>query len=224
MRLSIVIPLLNERTQLPRLLEHLQPLRKRPDCEIILVDGGSEDGSAELAAAAGFRVLSAPRGRGIQMNAGAAAAVGETLLFLHADTRLPDAAPQRVASALAQGADWGRFDLQIGGDSFWFPLISALINWRSCLTGIATGDQAIFVRRTLFEQLGGFPPQPVMEDIEFSKRLRRHQRPACVRDRVVTSGRRWQRYGVARTVLLMWRLRFAYWRGVPAEVLARHYE
>jgi len=222
--LSIVVPLLNERTQLPRLFEHLLPLRERPDCEVILVDGGSEDGSAELAAAAGFRVLTAKRGRGAQMNAGAAAAAGDTLLFLHADTRLPDGVLAQVSGALARGADWGRFDVRIGGDSIWFPLIGALINWRSRLTGIATGDQAMFVRRALFEQLGGFPPQPLMEDIELSRRLRRCARPACLRARAVTSGRRWQRYGVARTILLMWRLRFAYWRGVPPEVLARRYE
>lgn len=224
MYLSIVVPLLNERTQLPRLFEHLMPLRARDDCEIILVDGGSEDGSAELATAAGYQVLAAPRGRALQMNAGAAVANGDVLLFLHADTRLPDEAPAMVASALSGGVDWGRFDLRIGGDSLWFPLIAALINWRSRLTGIATGDQAIFVRRALFEQLGGFPPQPLMEDIEFSKRLRRHGRPASIRASAVTSGRRWLRYGVLRTVLLMWRLRFAYWRGVPAEVLARRYE
>ncbi len=224
MRLSIVVPLLNERTQLPRLIEHLTPLRDRDDCEILLVDGGSEDGSAELVAEAGFRVLTAPRGRALQMNAGAAASSGDTLLFLHADTRLPDNVLSLVERALADGKSWGRFDLRIGGDSFWFPMIAALINWRSCLTGIATGDQAMFVRRDVYEWVGGFPVQPLMEDIELSKRLRRHSRPACLRARAVTSGRRWQRYGVVRTILLMWRLRFDYWRGVPAKVLARRYE
>lgn len=224
MRLSIVVPLLNERTQLPRLIDHLAPLRDSGDCEVILVDGGSEDGSAELTADAGFRVLNARRGRARQMNAGAAAASGDVLLFLHADTRLPDGAPEEVASALAKGRQWGRFNLRIGGDSLWFPLIATLINLRSCLSGIATGDQGVFVWRHLFEQIGGFPDQPLMEDIELSRRLRKISRPVCIRARAVTSGRRWHRYGVLRTVLLMWRLRFAYWCGVPAEVLARRYE
>lgn len=224
MRISIVVPLLNERTQLPRLFDHLKPLRDSGDCEIILVDGGSDDGSAELAADAGFSLLHSRRGRATQMNAGASAASGDVLLFLHADTSLPAGAAEEVAAALAQGRQWGRFDLRIGGDSIWFPLIATLINWRSRLTGIATGDQAIFVWRHLFEQVGGFPAQPLMEDIELSRRLREISRPVCIRARAVTSGRRWHRYGVLRTVLLMWRLRFAYWRGVPAKVLAQRYE
>ncbi|SHE93695.1 transferase 2, rSAM/selenodomain-associated [Microbulbifer donghaiensis] len=224
MRYTIVVPLLNERQQLPDLIEHLRYLQARADCELILVDGGSSDGSVELATAAGLHVLDAQRGRARQMNAGAAAASGDWLLFLHADTRLPDCAFEEIQRAAKEKFSWGRFDLRISGDSIWFPLIATLINRRSRLSGIATGDQAIFVRRDLFRASGGFPEQPLMEDIELSKRLLKHSRPACIGHRAATSGRRWQKYGVIRTVLLMWRLRFAYWRGVPAESLARRYD
>ncbi|WHI52316.1 TIGR04283 family arsenosugar biosynthesis glycosyltransferase [Microbulbifer sp. MLAF003] len=158
------------------------------------------------------------------MNAGAAIACGNWLLFLHADTRLPQGALSAVASAVAQGAEWGRFNIRIEGRSLWFPLISNLINWRSRLSGIATGDQAIFVRRTLFEKIGGYARQPLMEDVELSRQLLKISRPYCLHQRVSTSGRRWEKFGVLRTVLLMWRLRFAYWRGVPADTLARRYE
>lgn len=224
MTCTIVVPLLNERQQLPELSAHLRALDEQAGCEVILVDGGSSDGSVELATAAGLHVISAPRGRARQMNAGAAVASGDWLLFLHADTRLPPGALEAIWQASATGCHWGRFDLCISGDSFWFPVIATLINWRSRLSGIATGDQGIFVRRDLFERLGGFPVQPLMEDIELSKRLRKISRPACIGARATTSGRRWQKNGVVRTVLLMWRLRFAYWRGVPAELLARRYD
>ena len=222
MRLSIVVPFLNESAQLPQLIDQLRQLQS--ECEVILVDGGSDDGSAELAAAAGLRVISSGRGRARQMNAGAAVAGGDCLLFLHADTRLPRNAVEAVAKALAGKKCWGRFDIRISGGSICFPLMAALVNWRSRISGIATGDQALFVRRELFERLGGFPDQPLMEDIELSKSLLPFSRPACIRARATTSGRRWQKYGVLRTVLLMWRLRFDYWRGVPAENLARLYE
>ncbi|WP_323845008.1 TIGR04283 family arsenosugar biosynthesis glycosyltransferase [Microbulbifer magnicolonia] len=224
MNCTVIVPLLNERIQLPNLLQHLRAVQDRDGCEVILVDGGSTDGSVELIRAAGLQMISAPRGRARQMNAGAAIASGDWLLFLHADTRLPQNAAKEIALVSLRDYQWGRFDLRICGDSLWFPLIATLINWRSRLTGIATGDQALFVRRDLFEQLGGFPQQPLMEDIELSKRLLKLSRPACIDARVKTSGRRWQKYGVLRTVLSMWRLRFDYWRGVPAEVLARRYE
>ncbi|MFC6632456.1 TIGR04283 family arsenosugar biosynthesis glycosyltransferase [Microbulbifer taiwanensis] len=224
MRLSIVVPLLNERAQLPGLVEHLRNLKARGEIEVLLVDGGSIDGSAEFAAATGLRVLKSQKGRARQMNVGAACAGGDWLLFLHADTRLPLDAIEKLERNFSSDSCWGRFDLRICGDSIWFPLIATLINWRSRLSGIATGDQAIFVRRDLFEELGGFPTQPLMEDIELSSRLRKISRPACIGARVTTSGRRWQKYGVLRTVLLMWRLRFDYWRGVPAENLARRYD
>jgi len=222
MRLSIVVPALNEAAGITATLQALAPLRERGH-ELIVVDGGSSDGTAALAAPLADRVVAAETGRAAQMNAGAALAQGDWLLFLHADTRLPadaDAALQRAAQA---GAGWGRFDVHIEGRSAWLPVIATLMNWRSRLSGIATGDQAIFVRTALFRRLGGYAALPLMEDIELSRRLRATGRPACLRERVLTSGRRWESRGVWRTVLLMWRLRWRYWRGTPAEELARAY-
>ena len=219
--LAIVVPILDEAATLPALLVHLAGWRAR-GCEVVLVDGGSRDDSVEMARAAGFRVLIAERGRARQMNAGAQACGGALLLFLHADTRLPEAADAMVRAALAVQA-WGRFDVRIDGRPLMLRVVAALMNLRSRLSGIATGDQAIFVRREVFEALGGFPDQPLMEDIELSRRLLRVSRPACLRARVRTSGRRWEQRGVWRTIALMWRLRWAYWRGVPAERLAEAY-
>ena len=219
--LAIVVPMLDEAATLPALLVHLAGWRAR-GCEVVLVDGGSRDDSVEMARAAGFRVLIAERGRARQMNAGAQACGGAILLFLHADTRLPEAADAMVCAALAVQA-WGRFDVHIDGRPRMLRVVAALMNLRSRLSGIATGDQAIFVRREVFEALGGFPDQPLMEDIELSRRLLRVSRPACLRARVRTSGRRWEQRGVWRTIALMWRLRWAYWRGVPAERLAEAY-
>ena len=156
------------------------------------------------------------------MNAGAARAQGQVLLFLHVDTRLPAGAPAAVEAALQQHA-WGRFDVAIAGTSRLLPVIAAFMNLRSRLSGIATGDQAIFVTRPAFDAAGGFPDQPLMEDIEISRRLRRTGPPACLRLRVRTSGRRWDEFGVWRTTALMWRLRWLYWRGTPAEQLVGLY-
>jgi len=223
MRLSIVIPMLNEAVQLPDLFAHMLPIC-RGGCEIVFADGGSTDGSAELAEVSGFRVVKSGRGRARQMNAGAAATEGEVLLFLHADTRLPPAALHYIERSLADGTQvWGRFDVCISGHAFMLRVISTLMNWRSRLSGIATGDQAMFVRRETFRQLHGFPVQPLMEDIELSKRLRKFSRPACIRHCVTTSGRRWEMRGVWRTIFLMWRLRWAYWRGADAQTLAGLY-
>ncbi len=219
--LAIVVPMLDEAATLPALLVHLAGWRAR-GCEVVLVDGGSRDDSVEMARAAGFRVLVAERGRARQMNAGAQACGRALLLFLHADTRLPEAADAMVCAALAVQA-WGRFDVHIDGRPRMLRVVAALMNLRSRLSGIATGDQAIFVRRDVFEAVGGFPDQPLMEDIELSCRLLRVSRPACLRARVRTSGRRWEQRGVWRTIALMWRLRWAYWRGVPAERLAEAY-
>ncbi|RTL26491.1 MAG: glycosyltransferase [Rhodocyclaceae bacterium] len=219
--LAIVVPMLDEAATLPALLVHLAGWRAR-GCEVVLVDGGSRDDSVEMARAAGFRVLIAERGRARQMNAGAQACGRALLLFLHADTRLPEAADAMVCAALAVQA-WGRFDVHIDGRPRMLRVVAALMNLRSRLSGIATGDQAIFVRRDVFEAVGGFPDQPLMEDIELSCRLLRVSRPACLRARVRTSGRRWEQRGVWRTIALMWRLRWAYWRGVPAERLAEAY-
>ncbi len=220
--LSIVVPALDEAAGIADMLQALAPLRAR-GAEVIVVDGGSVDGTAQIAAALADRVLCSPRGRARQMNAGAALAGGTLLLFLHADTRLPGSADRVLHEAVAGGAAWGRFDVHIDGRALLLRLVAALMNQRSRLTGIATGDQAIFVRRDLFQRIGGFPEQPLMEDVELSRRLRALAAPCCLRQRVTTSGRRWETRGVWRTILLMWRLRWRYWRGASPEALARAY-
>lgn len=222
MKLSIIVPILNEAAGLPTLCAHLLPYT-RQGVEVILVDGGSEDGSAELVECLGLRLLRSPRGRALQMNTGAAAASGDVLLFLHADTRLPPATLQRLEASVTRALDWGRFDVRIEGRPAMLALVARLMNWRSRLTGIATGDQAMFMTRAAFDAVGGFPAQPLMEDIEISSRLRRFARPIWISDRVVTSGRRWEQRGVWRTIFLMWRLRWAYWRGVSPSKLAEAY-
>jgi rSAM/selenodomain-associated transferase 2 len=222
-QLTIVMPVLDEAARLRHALAALAPLRAAGSVELIVVDGGSADGSAALCAGAADRLLNAPRGRARQMNAGAAAASAPALLFLHADTTLPPDAPALVMHALERHA-WGRFDVAIAGRSRWLPCVAALMNMRSRVTAIATGDQAIFMRREAFDAVGGFPDQPLMEDIEISRRLRRRAGPcACLRVRVTTSGRRWDERGAWPTIVLMWRLRLLYWLGVPAERLAAQY-
>ena len=220
--LAIVVPMRNEGAVLPRLLEHLSHWRDR-GCEIIIVDGASTDGSAEMARDQGFAVLDSLPGRARQMNSGAQATQAPNLLFLHADTRLPPEADQLVLSALSGHRIWGRFDVTIEGRPLMLRMIGTLINLRSRLTSIATGDQAIFLRRDQFAVLGGFADLPLMEDIELTHRLRAIARPACLVARVRTSGRRWETRGVWRTIFLMWTLRQAYWLGVsPARLAARY--
>ncbi len=221
--LSLIVPVLNEAAGIQALLRQLAPLRAR-GVELLVVDGGSSDGTPALCAGLADAVLAGPRGRARQMNQGASAARGGCLLFLHADTSLPAEADRLVLAALDSGALWGRFDVRISGRSPMFKVIAGLMNWRSRWTGIATGDQAIFVRREVFERSGGFADQPLMEDVELSHRLRSAAPPACLRQHVTTSGRRWERHGIWRTIFLMWRLRWCYWRGTPAEQLARAYK
>ena len=222
-RLSIILPVLNEAAAIGAVLKSLEPLIAR-GAQVIVADGGSTDRSAELARSGGAQVVAAPRGRALQMNSGAAQAHGDVLLFLHADTVLPANADQLISQALSSGLQvWGRFDVVITGSPDMLKLIAALMNLRSRLTGIATGDQAMFMTRSAFDAAGGFPVQPLMEDIEISRRLLKLSRPVCLRAKVQTSGRRWETHGVLRTVLLMWRLRWAYWRGAAPEQLAKLY-
>jgi rSAM/selenodomain-associated transferase 2 len=223
MRLSVIVPVLNEAHALPALLEYLGPLH-RSGAEVVLVDGGSEDGSAAIATRGGFEVIRADRGRARQMNAGAAAVHGDVLLFLHADTRLPDGAVQLIDTALADGRHvWGRFDVEFDVRTWTMAATAFGMNLRSRLSGIATGDQALFMTRAAFDGVGGFPDQPLMEDVEISGRLRKLSRPACVRRPVLTSARRWQARGAWRTIFLMWRLRLEYWLGASPADLARRY-
>jgi rSAM/selenodomain-associated transferase 2 len=220
--LSIVIPVLDEAAGIGDALRRLQPLRQR-GAEVVVVDGGSRDATVDVARPLADRVTSAGRGRAVQMNAGAAAARGEVLLFLHADTGLPDEADRHVAAAVQDGALWGRFDVVIDGTHPMLKVVAWSMNRRSRWSGIATGDQAMFVRRDVFSAMGGFPDIALMEDIALSRALRRRGRPACLRQRVHTSGRRWQQRGVFRTILLMWRLRLAYFLGAdPADLAVRY--
>lgn len=220
-RLTIVVPVLNEAAIIVDALEALEPLRAR-GAEIIVVDSGSADGTPELARRLADRVIAAARGRGAPLNAGAATASGDALLFLHADTALPNNAERLIGAALA-ARPWGRFDLRIAGTHPFLAVVARMINWRSRLTGIATGDQAIFVRRDAFRSVGGYPELPLMEDIALSRRLKRLCRPYCIGTPVVTSGRRWEHNGVLRTVVLMWRLRLAYYFGAEPAGLALRY-
>jgi rSAM/selenodomain-associated transferase 2 len=226
MRLAIVIPVLNEAATIEAALAALAPMRARGTV-LVVVDGGSTDGTPARAAPLADRVLAAPRGRALQMNAGARAdeaAAADVLLFLHADTRLPEEADRTVARALANSPRcWGRFDVRLDGAGWPLRLVETLMNWRSRATGIATGDQALFVERSAFVALEGFAPLPLMEDIDFCRRAKRLSAPLALRSRVVTSARRWQRHGVWRTVALMWWLRLAFFLGADPAQLARRY-
>ena len=222
--LSIIVPCLNEAEGIAGALGALAPLRAR-GAEVIVVDGGSRDDTVERAAPHADAVMTAPRGRASQMNAGAARARGEILLFLHADTRLPEEADGLIVDGLKRRRrGWGRFDVAIDGSHPLLRLVGGLMNLRSRLTGIATGDQGIFVTRSLFTAAGGYPEIALMEDIALSKRLKHFGPPLCIRHRLTTSARRWERHGVLRTILLMWRLRLAYWLGADPGKLAMRYD
>ncbi len=220
--LSIIIPVLNEANGIVQVLERLQEFR-RQGAEVIVVDGGSTDGTAEHARSLADCVTTSRRGRGLQMNAGAVLAKGDVLLFLHADTRLPLSALALVSEAVGNGACWGRFDVYIEGSVGGLGMVAFMMNWRSRLTGIATGDQAIFVTREAFQRHGGFPAIPLMEDIVFSGRMLNEARPVCLSEKVTTSGRRWEKHGLLRTILAMWWLRLRFFLGASPNDLARAY-
>jgi rSAM/selenodomain-associated transferase 2 len=221
--ISVIIPVLDEEAVLAATLAPLQALRGR-GVEVVVVDGGSRDATRAIAAPLADRLLEAARGRAAQMNAGARASTGEILIFLHADTVLPANAAALASDGVASsGRAWGRFDVTIAGSDPMLAVVAFLMNARSRLTGIATGDQAMFMRRGAFEQCGGFPAIPLMEDVAMSRALKRLSPPLCLREPVRTSGRRWERLGTLRTILLMWRLRLAYFMGADPVTLARRY-
>ncbi|HLB15428.1 MAG TPA: TIGR04283 family arsenosugar biosynthesis glycosyltransferase [Burkholderiales bacterium] len=223
-QISIIIPALNEAAGIGATLGALQPLRSRGH-DVIVVDGGSEDGTPELARPLADRVIAAPRGRASQMNAGAAEARGDVVLFLHADTVLPADADRMVLEGLATTRLlWGRFDVRIAGRHPLLPVVAWLMNFRSRMTGVATGDQAIFAWREAFLRAGGFPPLPLMEDVALARALGGLSRPLCLAERVTTSGRRWESRGVLRTIALMWWLRLRYLLGASPDRLAQRYD
>ncbi|MBP2280403.1 rSAM/selenodomain-associated transferase 2 [Psychrobacter sp. PL19] len=231
---SIVIPIFNEADNLPKLITHVAKLNP-PPYQVVLVDGGSTDKSVAMAKALiktfmcdrqapviEWQLIESEAGRAVQMNAGAAQVTGDTLLFLHADTQLPNAAITEIVQSMTYH-DWGHFDVRLNSRSPMLWTVSRMMNARSRLTRIATGDQAIFIKKSCFDTLGGYPNQPLMEDIELCKRLKNIARPACLSSEVTTSARRWQKYGTWQTIFLMWRLRFDYWCGVAPELLKQRY-
>lgn len=232
---SIIIPVLNEADNLPHLFANIDSLNPTPQ-QAILVDGGSNDDSIGIIQSfikesmldnyrkVDWQMTESRAGRAQQMNAGAALATGDILLFLHADTQLPTQAIAKVTTAI-NSSEWGRFDVQLNSRQPMLRLVSQMINWRSRLSGIATGDQAIFIRQPLFEKVGNYPNQALMEDVELCKQLKGIAKPACLKSKAITSARRWQRHGTWRTIVLMWHLRFDYWRGVSADnIRARYYK
>jgi rSAM/selenodomain-associated transferase 2 len=223
LRLSVIVPALNEGTAITTTLMALQPLRTRGH-QVIVVDGGSHDLTVELSRPLADRVMQAKAGRATQMRAGADVADGSVLWFLHADTIAPENADRLIAQALRLApTGWGRFDVQLSQTRPLLKCVAWMMNQRSRLSGIATGDQGIFVRRRLYDDVGGFPEIPLMEDIAISRALRRHGRPASIRQPLVSSPRRWLAHGVFRTILHMWALRLAYFLGVSPERLAACY-
>jgi rSAM/selenodomain-associated transferase 2 len=224
-KLSILIPVLNEEAQLASLLPLLQPARKAGH-QVLICDGGSDDASLARAEPWVDKVISAGRGRARQMNEAAHHATGDVLVFLHADTRPPERFAEIILDAVGSSTDaWGRFDVRMDSERRVLRLVAGMMNLRSRWTGIATGDQALFVTRRLFARIDGFPKIPLMEDIAISKRLKEHSRPLCLRATVTTSARRWERDGAYTTIVNMWWLRLAYWMGAdPADLAARYYD
>ena len=221
MRISVIIPILNEAKSIVAMLQALLPLGPS---ELFIVDGGSSDGTRAICRQFGVEVLTSPRGRAAQMNYGARRATGDVLLFLHADTRLPPTAFDDIRGALADPRFvGGRFDIQLDGDHWMLRVVGAMISLRSRLSNVGTGDQAIFVRREMFQGMGGFPDIPIMEDVAFCRALKRLGEMACLRSKVITSARRWELDGVWRTIFRMWMLKSLYLMGVSPHRLKRYY-
>ena len=224
MKISIIIPVRNEAANIGRLLCALQAYRDRGH-EVIVVDGGSADDTVIIAKSLADTVMQTTAGRSKQMNAGSDQAKGDVLWFLHADSELPEQADELIINAVTAGTfTWGRFDVRLSGRKILLRVVEKMMNLRSRLTGVATGDQGIFISRKLFEQVGGYPDQLLMEDIALCKELKKYQSPVSLREIMVTSSRRWEKNGVIRTILLMWALRAAYYFGVPADKLALRYD
>jgi rSAM/selenodomain-associated transferase 2 len=224
MRISVIVPTLNESDSIVATLDRLKPFRMDGH-EVIIVDGGSKDETVKLATSRADKIIKSAPGRAQQMNIGANQAIGDVLWFLHADTLVPDNATQLILRVCEnQENQWGRFNIRLSGKHPLLRMVERLMNLRSRITGIATGDQGIFVRREAFESVGGYMPIPLMEDLDISKRLKKLSRPCCLDAKLITSSRRWEENGVLRTILFMWRLRLAYTLGVSPEKLAHDYK
>lgn len=222
MFVSIIIPTFNEESIIETLLQQLQAYRQQGH-EVIVVDGGSVDNTVSISNSLSDKVISSSSGRALQMNNGATQAENNVLWFIHADTILPDNAIDNIQRALTK-SDWGRFNVKLSGSNILFRVIEAMMNIRSCLTGVATGDQAIFVNREIFDSVNGYSDLPLMEDVDLSKKLKKLSRPNCLKEVLTTSSRRWEDKGIFSTVLLMWKLRFLYWLGVSADKLVEQYK
>ena len=223
MKLSVILPVLNEEKCIEFSLRQLQGLRQRGH-EIIVVDGGSKDRTGELARHLADKYLICDPGRAKQMNLGAKNASGDVFLFLHADTVVPWDIDSFLNKNVVGDLSWGRFDIRLSGNKIIYRVIEKLINFRSRISGIATGDQGIFLTSKLFKRISGYPEIPLMEDIAICHQLIKHAKPICIRQTILTSSRRWDKNGVLRTILLMWKLRFQFALGVNPEKLAKSYD
>lgn len=221
MFISIIIPTLNEEDVIQTLLQQLQTYRQQGH-EVIVVDGGSHDNTRSVADSLSDKVISSEAGRALQMNNGATQSRHEALWFLHADTLIPETAIEQIQQALNKSG-WGRFNVKLSGSHILFRIIETMMNVRSCVSGIATGDQGIFVKRKVFGQVNEYSNIPLMEDVDLSRKLKKLSKPVCLKYPLITSSRRWEKNGIYSTILLMWKLRFLYWVGVSPEHLARQY-